>query len=189
MNGVMNVALTNLGKYNQGVLDYVWLSLPATSEAIAEAMDAIQVSHDGIHYLSDGIGGIAKNDIYGEYEEYFITDYECEFYKVGEYENIDSLNELAEEIENLADYEQDIVKALINEGYSLEEAIEKKDDCILWDDCDSMTDVAYRYIEECDMFNGAPEWITNYFDYEAFGRDLSYDGQWIATENGFIEVR
>jgi antirestriction protein len=32
------------------------------------------------------------------------------------------------------------------------------------------------------------EWLARYFDYETFGRDLVYDGQFYETENGFIEI-
>jgi len=185
---MMNIALTNLGKYNEGVLDFVWLTLPATEEEIAEAFDKIQVSHDDIHYYSDGLGHVATSDYYGEYEEFFITDYECDYLDIGEYDNLDRLNEIAETVENLDDYEKDIVKALMNDGYSLEEALDKKDDVFFYPDCDNMTDVAYQYIEETGMLDNVPDHIKNYFDYEAFGRDMSFEGHWIATDNGYIEV-
>ena len=52
-----------------------------------------------------------------------------------------------------------------------------------------MTDVAYQYIEETGMLDGVPDNIRNYFDYEAFGRDMSYGGEFIFTDNGnCIEV-
>lgn len=184
----INVALTNLGKYNEGVLDFVWLELPATDEEIAAAFDKIEVSHDDKHYYSDGLGHTTTSDIYGEYEEYFITDYESSFYTVGEYENLDSLNEIAQNIDDLDEREQEIVKALMGDGFTLEDAINKVDDCIYYDDCNDMTDVAYEYIDMTDMLHDVPDSLKNYFDYEAFGRDLSFDGHWIATDTGYIEV-
>jgi len=185
---MMNIALTNLGKYNEGVLDFVWLTLPATEEEIAQAFDKIQVSHDDIHYYSNGRGQVAKTDYYGEYEEFFITDYECDYMDINEYDNLDRLNEIAETVEDLEDYEQTIVKALIDDGYSLEEAIDKKDDCILWTGCNDMTDVAYQYVEETGLLDNTGT-LANYFDYEAFGRDMSFDGNWIETDEGMLEVR
>ena len=184
----MNIALTNLGKYNEGVLDFVWLSLPATDEEIADAFDKIQVSHDDIHYYSNGLGQVADNDTYGEYEEFFITDYECEFMRIGEYENLEKLNEIAQAIEDLYDYEQDIVKALINDGYSLEDALNKKDDCYYYADCHSMADVAEQYANETGLLDSIPDNLRYYFDFEAFGRDMSFDGHWIETDNGYIEI-
>lgn len=184
----MKIALTNLGQYNEGVLNFTWLELPATDEEIAKAFDEIQVSHDDIHYYSDGRGHVIENeDVCGEYEEFFITDYECDFMEIGEYDNLDRLNEIAEEIENLEDYEKTIVKALINDGYSLEDAINKKDDCVLWTGCNDMTDVAYQYIEETGLLDNAGQ-LANYFDYEAYGRDMSFDGHWIETDDGMLEV-
>ena len=179
----MKIALTNLGKYNEGVLDFTWLSLPATEKDIAAAFDKINVSHDDIHYYSNGLGEVTTDDTYGEYEEYFITDYECDFYRIGEYENIDTLNDLASEIESLEDYEQDIVKALMSEyGYNLEDAIEKCADVIVYSGCDNMIDVAYEYVEETCMFHGLPDFVETYFDYKSFGRDLSFDGQWFEVD-------
>lgn len=174
----MRIALTNLGKYNEGILDYVWLELPASEEEIAEAFDKIEVTHDDTHYYSDGEGHATGNGLYGEYEEFFITDYECDFYEVGEFENLDKLNEIAESIEDLDDDEGEIVKALMSEGYSLEDAIDNAGDVQVYSGCYSMTDVAYEYIDETDMFHGVPDYISNYFDYESFGRDLSFDGHW-----------
>ena len=187
----MSIALTNLGKYNEGILDFVWLNLPATDDEIAAAFDKIEVSHDDTHYYSDGRGRVVSFDdpeMCGEYEEFFITDYECDFYRVSEYENLDSLNEMAETIDDLQDYEMDIVKALIDDGYTLEQALDAKDDCIYWDDCDSMTDVAYRMLDEYGDLDRIPEDLRDYFDYEAYGRNLETGGHFISTDTGYIEV-
>lgn len=186
---MMNIALTNLGKYNEGVLDFVWLALPATKEEIAKAFDKIEVSHDDVHYYSNGLGQVANNDYYGEYEEWFITDYECDYLRIGEYDNLEELNEIAETVEDLDDTEQIIVKALLDEGYSLEDALDKKDDCYLYSSCDNMTDVAYQYIEETGILDQIPEHLQSYFDYEAYGRDLSFEGHWVETSEGMLEIR
>ena len=158
----MKIALTNLGKYNQGVLDFVWLTLPATDKEIAAAFDKIEVSHDDTHYYSDGCGHIATNDYYGEYEEYFITDYECDFYNIGEYENLETLNEIAETIDGLTDDEAEIVKALMEDGEDLEEAINNIDRCILYSGCDSMLDVAYEIVDNCGMLDRMPEDLQSF---------------------------
>lgn len=163
----IRIALTNLGKYNEGELIYKWLELPATAEEIEEAKNEIGINE--------------------YYEEWFITDYECEFLQIGEYDNLEELNEIAETLEELADYEKDIVKALMNDGFELEEALNKKDDAIVWDDCDDMSDVAYRMYEE-GLLGEIPEHLINYIDWEAYGRDLSFDNHWIKTETGYIEL-
>lgn len=176
---MMNIALTNLGQYNEGILNYTWLSLPATEEDIEEAFAKINVSYGDNHCYGE----------YGqEYEESFITDYECDYMRINEYDSITGLNEIAEKIEGLFYYEADIVKALLNEGYDLDEALVTKDDCILYDGCHTMTDVAERYANETGLLERVPEDLQYYFDFEAYGRDLNANGHYIYTENGYIEI-
>jgi antirestriction protein len=78
----IRIALTNLGKYNEGDLVYKWVDLPATDEELAEAYREIGISDD--------------------YEEHFISDYEAPGgLRIGEYSDIDKLNELAELLEDI----------------------------------------------------------------------------------------
>jgi len=180
---ILNVALTNLGMYNEGTLNFTWLSLPCSDEELAEAFDKIRVSHDDKHYFDKWHCN--------EYEEYFITDYESDFFNIGEYENIERLNEMAERIAELDESEQEIVKALLD-GWcnDLEQCIDKVGDCIVYNDCNDMTDVAYQVCEEqyFDLFNNNDSILSRYFDYEAFGRDLALEGNFIGTDTGYIEV-
>ena len=75
----IRIAVTNLGKYNEGELTYAWLNLPATDEEISEAFKEINVAPST------------------EYEEHFISDYEAPF-EIGEYESITKLNEVAKQL-------------------------------------------------------------------------------------------
>lgn len=164
---MMNIYLTNLGKYNEGQLIGEWVELPVSKEELQKVFERIGINE--------------------EYEEYFITDYECDFYEVGEYENIDTLNGIAERIEELDEEESTIVKALMSDlGYTLDEAIEKVNsgDYRIYSDCDSMTDIAYQVVEECGYLNNVPDTVARYFDYEAFGRDLGIEGTFIFLDDG-----
>lgn len=169
---MLKIYLTNLGKYNEGILQGEWLELPVSQEELKEVFERIGINE--------------------EYEEYFITDYECDFYEVGEYENLDTLNEIAERIEELDEEESKVVKALMSElGYTLDEAIEKVNngDYRIYSECNDMTDIAYEVVEECGYLNNVPENVARYFDYEAFGRDLGIEGTYIFTDdNEAIEV-
>lgn len=89
----IKIALTNLGKYNEGELVYTWLELPATTDEIGEAFEEI---------------GVAPNT---EYEEHFISDYEAPF-EIEEYANLAKLNEVAEVLEGL-----DIPEAIFDGSY------------------------------------------------------------------------
>ena len=168
----MKIYLTNLGKYNEGELVGEWVELPVLPEELQEVFKRIGINE--------------------EYEEYFITDYECDLYEVGEYENIDKLNDIAERIKELDEEESKVVKALMQElGYTLDEAIKKVNngDYRIYYDCDDMADVAFQVVEECDYLNNASDIVARYFDYESFGRDLGIEGTYIFTDdNEAIEV-
>lgn len=132
---MMNIYLTNLGKYNEGELIGEWVELPVSQEELQKVFERIGINE--------------------EYEEYFITDYERDFYEVGEYESLDTLNEIAERIEELGEEESEVVKVLMSElGYTLNEAIDKVNsgDYRIYSDCDDMTDIAYQVVEECGCF-------------------------------------
>lgn len=169
---MINIFITNLGKYNEGELIGEWVMLPISEEELKKVCERIGINED--------------------YEEYFITDYECDFMKIGEYESISSLNEIAEKISELDEDEYEVAKALISEcSYTIDEAIEKVNngDYIIYYDCNDITDVAYQVVEECGYLNNVPDTVARYFDYESFGRDLGIEGTYIFTEeNEAIKV-
>lgn len=165
----MKIYLTNLGKYNEGELIGEWVELPVSQEELQKVFERIGINE--------------------EYEEYFITDDECDFYEVGEYENLDTLNEIAERIEELDEKESKVVKALMSElGYTLDEAIDKVNsgDYRIYSDCDNMTDIAYQVVEECEYLNNVPDNVARYFDYESFGRDLGIERTYIFLDGSEV---
>ena len=99
----IRIALTNLGKYNEGELTYAWLSLPATDEEISEAFKEISVAPST------------------EYEEHFISDYEAPF-EIGEYESITKLNEIAERMADVEVPEKHGPGEVVDFAHSLEDA-------------------------------------------------------------------
>lgn len=163
---MLRIFLTNLGKYNEGELVGEWVKLPATEKDIEEVKNRIGINE--------------------RYEEYFITDYESDIdgLKVGEYDSIDNLNEMAEQLDSLDEYAKEVIAAMLSEGYDLEDALNRKDDCIVWSGCNDMEDVAIAYCEESGILNSVPENLRNYFDYEAFGRDMSFESQFVFTSAG-----
>lgn len=49
---------------------------------------------------------------------------------------------------------------------------------------DNWMDYVYNYVEDTAMLHGVDETLANYFDYEAFGRDLRFDHFTERTSNG-----
>ena len=107
--------------------------------------------------------------------EVFVNDYETNIngLEISENSNISDLNDFAERLETLDEYEAD--------SGSLENALDDMDDYTFYAHM-SLEDVAYEIVEECyDL----PEFAQRYFDYAAFARDLGFDG-YTETENGVI---
>lgn len=162
---MINVYITNLGKYNEGYLIGKWLELPTTDEEIKNVLKEI------------GIDGVL-------YEEYFFTDWEViDGIEISEYSSLKELNEIAATLENLNEVDLGICQCLMkNENCTLDEAIEKKDNRIIINlekniTLDECSNLAYSYINEIygDVSDLSRETLERYFDFKSFGRDLSYD--------------
>lgn len=173
----ISIYIANLGKYNEGYLVGEWIDLPATQEELEALYVRIKVGH----YDEDGdyVAGFEEDESF--YEEVAIHDYESSLsLRIGEYDNISHLNELAEELES-RDIEE--IEAIIEAtGCELEEVLEIRDYTFYKNM--TLEDVAREIIEDC--YN-LPEIAERYFDYEAFARDLSFDGYY-ETENGVIYI-
>ena len=161
------IYLTNLGKYAEGELLGKWVDLPCSDlEAEFAAI------------------GVAAGT---PYSESFITDYENNIgYEVGEYESVEALNELAERLEEVSEQgDLEMLAAYIeSEGGSLRDALDNYENAIFYPSME-LEDVAHEIIEECyDL----PEMALRYFDYEAFARDLHFDG-YNETSHGVICVQ
>lgn len=171
---MIELCLTNLGKYNEGELVYTRLVLPATTEEIYAAYDEI---------------GVADGTMY---EESFISDYETDIngLSISEYASIDELNELAEELENFDEYELEAFGAMLDYGYATDEALQKVQDgeYMFYEGCCSMAEVAEQYADETGLLNSIPDDLRCYFDFEAFGRDMDGNGHFIETDSGYIEI-
>lgn len=106
-----------------------------------------------------------------------------------DYENedltLEELNNLAQDLQDIEDNgDEDWLEAYIEAtGCDLNIAVDKYDASTFYHDM-SLVDVAYDIVEEC--YN-LPENLERYFDYEAFARDLGFEG-YTETEYGTILV-
>lgn len=174
---MINIYIANLGKYNEGELVGKWVELPC--DDLEKELRSIGVSDEP-----------DENGMY--YEEYAIHDYDTDIpgLKIGEYDNLDELNELAEKVENLDSSEKIALRGFLKNGSSLEDALEGVENvnyAIYWN-CYDMEDVARAIIEETGMLQGIPDEIAWYFDYEAYGRDLDLEGTFIFVDNHCVEL-
>ena len=161
-----NCYITDLSAYNQGFLIGEWVELGIDEEELNQIINKIF-----------RLGEEACGD--ENHEEYFLTDWDTDFLEVGEYSNIYELNrEVARFNElNLEEYQIKSVKFLMNSNIcsKLDEALEKLDELVIYEDCD-FEGLAFQIADEIYCINDYPEFVSNYFDYTALARNLEVEG-------------
>ncbi len=173
----MRVYITDLEAYNNGHLVGAWYQLPMDKDLLADGVE--KVLQEGKNICGDS----------HFHEEYFITDYECDYMAIEEYANLSKLNEIAEAMINI---DEDGVKAINflfenNFAKDIFEAIESYEENVRIYEDSSMEDIAYNLIEECYSFENIPDIIANNIDYEKIGRDLEIEGSYYKVERDIYE--
>jgi len=110
-------------------------------------------------------------------------------FEISEYTPISEINRLCsmiQELEGSPIYHElsEIQAYWFN---SLEELLEHQDDIMHYPDCEDMADVARYFVEETGALGEVPVHLQNYIDYEAFGRDLEINGNFLVTSHGVFE--
>lgn len=170
---MINLYIANLGKYNEGHLVGAWLNLPATEEQIATALKTAGI-----------------NEIY---EEYAIHDYEinCDLtFEISEYAGIGHLNNLAEQLETLSDWDLKVIQAVHEmTGDDIAEILENDN----WNDHsifqldetgDDHENLGWAYVNEVygDISELSTENLEYHFDMDGFSRDLHFDRDTICED-------
>lgn len=178
--------ITNLGKYNEGKLVGEWVRFPTTEEKMKKVFERIGIEPGA----PDGYGG--------HYEEWFITDYDwyvpglMEAARLGEYENLDELNFLASKIMELDDCELDRFEAAMevaDETGSVKDIINLIDNpekYEVYPGIENDEDLGHYYIEELGSIHLTDE-VRDYFDYEAYGRDIAISEAGHYTSYGYVK--
>lgn len=164
----IRICIQNLGKYNEGELWFKWLDLPIDDDELEEALEEIGI-----------------DDV--EYEEIMIADYECEFMSIGEWDSISRLNEIAEQLDDLDDWDRNKLRALLEYGESFDNAIDILDDCSLMEDVHSERELGLYILQE-GLLEDIPDNLLMYIDEEAVGRDWSINGSGGFTKYGYLEI-
>lgn len=165
---VLRGALTNLGKYNEGGLDYVWVSFPCDEDDFQEYLKQIGIGEDS------GDGSV--------YEEYFFSDWDTDYdwvdlSNLGENEDFDDVNEYAESLESIVDDDkEEEFKAAMEYSGDFHDAVDLVEtDSVVKISDESQSSkmdetIGYSYVDSIG-FSGLSN-VENYFDYEAYGRDI-----------------
>lgn len=166
----IKIYVANLSAYNEGKLIGEWLTLPLEDEELQEQIEEVIEAGGG--------------------EEVAIHDYEAPF-SISEYQSITELNKMARRLEDLDEYEEEIVKHIFDYFVDYDEALEciENNEYRTYEECYDMADVAHEVVEEQGVLHDAPELLARYFDYEAYGRDLEIEGNFIYCGGGtYLEL-
>ena len=165
----MKIFITDLAKYNEGVLKGEWICLP---------MDEMKLQ-------------FKINNILGSDEEFFISDYEAPI-TIEEYDDIADLNDFAEKLDGIQEKDEvvdAISKDVLGDGYSREELIRilSEREYYVVEDVWTESDLAVKVEESLLPFDyqaAESAGVSSYIDWDAVGREMILDG-WNITGRGF----
>ena len=157
MASLFEAYITNLGKYNEGELVGETLKFPTTTEEVQALLKRIGV--DGVRY-----------------EEFFITSFDGDvlglYDYLTEYENLDELNHLACLLSELDQGELEKFEAVIDSGE-------------FYPGVEDDETLGRIYVEDMEAID-VPEHLLNYFDYEAYGRDIRLEEDGHFAPGGYV---
>ncbi len=173
----MRVYITDLEAYNNGHLVGRWVTLPMDGDLLAECVEDI---------LKEG-KNICEDEHF--HEEYFITDFECEYLDIGEYDNLERLNEIAEAMEDIDEDGIKAIKFLLDNNFvsDIFQAIECYEDNVRIYEDSTMEDIAESFIEECYNLDDMPSIIANNIDYASIARDMEIEGSFYFVDGDIYE--
>ena len=173
MPSLFEAYITNLGKYNEGELVGETLKFPTSPQEVQALLKHIGV--DGIRY-----------------EEFFITSFDGDvlglYDYLGEYENLDELNHLACLLSELDQDELEKFEAALNIGTHTSSVADiinlaQNLDCFeFYPDIETEEDLGRYWAEDLPI----PAELKDYFDYEAYGRDISINEGGHFAPGGYI---
>lgn len=171
---MLNIFVNTWGNYNENGADGgEWITLPMDADELEEKLQAIA-------------DAMPDND-----PEWAIHDYEwtgvLELGDVHEMDSITEWNERCNEAAALEEYELEEIAAAIEAfDMTFQEAMERQQrGCFIFYAGQDLEDVAYELADEWLNSKDIPDFISRYFDYQAFARDLHFDG-YTETQYGVI---
>ena len=139
--------------------------------------------------LDEAFERLAKNTHEDPDEmEVFINDVDCYISgaEISENDDIEELNDIAEELERLPSDDIEALEAILEaDGCTLSRAVKiLESGGYIYYSGETLENIAAEWVND-GCFGDIPKSIVNYIDYSAIARDLSFDG-YTETENGVI---
>ena len=150
--------------------DSIWIDLPTENDIEEEIKEKFGIDEDDeIEFDVINAKGIPFKAIKGE--------------------NFYDINDYVDEYERLPEHEQEVVDALLDNLYDFDEALKKYEECLVIDGTTD-EDLGYYYAEQIDggVSNLSKDTLEQYFNYEAYGRDIRLNGDFIEYDGKLIET-
>ena len=172
---MLDIFVNTWGNYNENGADGgAWVTLPLEPEELEEVLENIAKR-------------MGDND-----PEFTIHDYEwtCEWEgeEISEYDDIFELNEYCQRLSELSDYEAHVYSAAVEIWGKNSVDLDDLDEYNLYTDIKDNYDLGYYWAVESGCYDlDKMGHLSNYFDYESFGRDIALESDGGFTSYGFIE--
>lgn len=172
---MLKIFVNTWGNYNENGADGGrWLDLPMDPDELDETLEEIAAA-------------MGDND-----PEWAIHDYEWgddfDGGEISEYDNIQDLNEYAEQLDGLDKWELETYAAAVEYWGRKYVDIDDIDEYNLHTDISDEYDLGYYWAVESGCYDldkmGS---LSNYIDYAAFGRDINLETDGGFTSYGWIE--
>lgn len=172
MSNSAKVFITTYSIYNQGK--------QFASDKHGFWLDVSDLNFDDLTENFNEVDPICTND-----HEFMFTDYEG--FPESLYSESGMNFDAISEYDDLEESEKELVSLLLDHGCvcDISDAIKKVSDgeCYIFDG--DLADYARDITEQC---NNIPDHLQNYIDYNAMGRDMSYDGNLIEINHDKLLV-
>ena len=162
-----------LGCYNEGRLTGKWLEASECDDLITAGLAIVQVpaSDYGTAPVCPKCGA----------DEFWVFDHENFLGLIKGECSTGEAFEAGEKLEEVKEYERDIVKAWLGNGNDFD--LDLMHECFAGKYA-SFTELAEELVPAIGLLDDIPEDVQRYFDYERYGRDLDIGGDYWES-NGY----
>lgn len=147
-----------------------WLVLPFLEYEFDELLESIGVDVDEDEETDTYDLLMSGEDV----NKWIIVAHESDFLRDEHFNNLGEANDLTYNLENLEEYDAELVEALIEDGDTLEEAVDNAErGYATFYSNTTLESLAEEFVEE-GLFDQS--FLMKYIDYRALGESLSEDG-------------
>lgn len=157
-----------------------WLDLPFTEDELDECLESIGVITDDDDEETDTYDLLMSGESITKFE---VVGHSSDILEDKHFADLDTANELVERLEDLEEYDNELLFALIEDGDTLEEAIDvvEEGSASFYSDT-TLEDLAEQYVDE-GLF--PQDFLMKFIDFEALGEALADDG-YVEVNNGVL---